>query len=107
QLAESMSEINKRASRLHTNLLLPQDEDNQQKGMINKPSGRSPLLDLNDLIVSFAGNPIFKEAGTVDAKTGIKARQDLEKIMALSDLIGKSADRLSKSQAQPQPQKHQ
>lgn len=99
-ISEAMEEIRKRAARLNDNLLLPADLENSQKSLeAGKGNARSPLLDLNDLIKSFVSNPIFKNSNTIDAKTGAKAKKDLQGIVALSGRISKSADKLSKSQS--------
>jgi hypothetical protein len=92
-LAESMGDINKRASRLNTNLLLPQLEASEP---LEQKDG-SPLVQLNALITSFATNPIFKNANTIDAEQGLKARRDLEHIIELSNRIRKSAEKLDRS----------
>jgi len=100
-ISEAMAEINKRAARLNMNLLLPTGQAEvtpSNGGEAGKKTGRSPLLDLNDLINSFVNNPIFKNADTVDATTGAKAKHDLESIIDLSDRISKSAGKLSKRQ---------
>ncbi len=101
-LSEAMAEINKRAARLNTNLLLPTPQAEAvppKADPASRKEARSPLLDLNDLINSFVTNPIFKNADTVDATTGTKAKHDLESIINLSDRISKSADKLSKRQS--------
>jgi len=92
-LSEAMAEINKRAARLNTNLLLPQ----LTKHEVLQPAEGSPLIQLNDLIQHFVTNALFQNAGTIDAGLGVAARRDLENIIELSDRIRKSADRLQKS----------
>lgn len=100
-ISEAMAEMRKRAARLNTNLLLPPDDaaaDDQTTQIVsNKQQGRSPLLDLNDLIQAFVTNPIFKNANTIDLALGAKARRDLAGIIDLSERINKSAEKLSKS----------
>lgn len=101
-ISAAMAEINKRAARLNMNLLLPTGQADAalpNGGEAGKQAVRSPLLDLNDLINNFVTNPIFKNADTVDATTGAKAKHDLESIIDLSDRISKSADKLSKRQS--------
>ena len=104
-ISEAMAEINKRAGRLNTNLLLPPSETVESgpasASESNKRPARSPLLDLNDLITSFVNNPIFKNSETIDATTGARARRDLEGIIDLSNRISKSAEKLSKIQTSP------
>jgi len=103
RIAQAMAEIKKRAERLRTNLVLPPgkaDEQEHNRSAAAK-SGRSPLLDLNDLITSFVTNPIFANANTIDAELGATAKRDLECIVDLSDRISKSADKLSRVSAKP------
>jgi hypothetical protein len=102
-IAAAMSEIKKRASRLRTNLILPSGDDisGEHVGSASTPkhSGRSPLLDLNDLIFSFVTNPIFKNENTIDLELGARAKRDLAGIVDLSDRISRSAEKLSKTAA--------
>lgn len=102
-LAEATAEINKHATRLRTNLLLPEPnkEDSGQKN-VNESQPKSPLMTLNNLILSFVTNPIFKNENTIDAELGVKARRDLDAIIELSDKISKSAEKLSKTSGKPQ-----
>ena len=101
RISEAMSEIRKRAARLQTNLLLPASGDIEGEpaasGSAIKRPGRSPLLDLNDVIFSFVTNPIFKNADTIDLALGLKAKRDLASIVDLSDRISRSADKLNKT----------
>jgi len=102
-IAVAMSEIKKRASRLRGNLILPSGDEiaGVQAGSSSPPkhSGRSPLLDLNDLIVSFVTNPIFKNENTIDLELGARAKRDLAGIIDLSDRISRSAEKLGKTAA--------
>ena len=103
RISQAMAEIKKRAERLRANLVLPsgKEVDQEHKGLAAK-AGRSPLLDLNELITSFVTNPIFTNVNTIDAELGANAKRDLESIVDLSDRICKSADKLSKSVAKPE-----
>lgn len=97
-ISEAMADINKRAARLNTNLLLPStDEGSPAQVSHSGKQNRSPLLDLNDLIYGFVTNPIFKNRDTIDIELGRQAKRDLQRIITLSDAISKSADRLNKS----------
>lgn len=98
-IAESMAELNKRAARLNTNLVLPPDDAVQEAtpSISEKRPSRSPLLDLNDLICSFVTNPIFKNPNTIDLALGVRARRDLAHIVILSNRISRSAEKLSKN----------
>lgn len=92
-LSEAMADINKRAARLNKNLMLPQLPASEP---LEEQDG-SPLVQLHGLILSFVTNPIFKNANTIDAEQGTKAKRDLEHIVELSNRIRKSAERLAKS----------
>jgi hypothetical protein len=96
-LAEAMADINKRAGRLKTNLLLPEPESTEA---FQEQNG-SPLVQLNSLIVGFVTNPIFKNANTIDAQDGVKAKRDLGYIVELSNRIRKSAERLDRASGKP------
>jgi hypothetical protein len=100
-ISEAMAEIRKRALRLQTNLLLPASDDTKTEPVASvaagKQPGRSPLLDLSDLIFSFVTNPIFKNENTIDLALGAKAKHDLASIVDLSDRISRSADKLNKT----------
>lgn len=99
-ISEVMAEISKRAGRLNTNLLLPSTDgdgnDRASRLTATKGRGRSPLIDLNDLICGFVTNPIFKNLNTIDIELGRQAKRDLQNIISLSDTISKSAVKLSK-----------
>jgi hypothetical protein len=100
QIAEAVGEIKKCAARLKTNLVFPEaeKEDAHQEKPDPDTSGLKPsLVALDRLIMSFVHNPIFKDAGVVDAKLGGKARRDLESIIELSDKLKKSAERMRKN----------
>ena len=103
QISQAMAEIKKRAERLRANLVLPSSNGDarEDKNRLAPKPGRSPLLDLNDLITNFVTNPIFENPNTIDAELGAKAKRDLERIVDLSDRISKSADKLSKAGARP------
>jgi len=93
RLSEAMAELNKRAARLNAYLLLPEPSAYAET---RPPSNRSPLLDLNDLIVRFVTSPIFKNANTINAEEGANAKRDLGEIIDLTNRIRKSADKLSR-----------
>lgn len=100
QIAEAAGEIKKCAARLKTNLVFPEGEKDDKSQQSPDPdiAGLKPsLVALDRLILSFVHNPIFKDAGVVDAKLGGKARRDLEIIIELSDKLKKSAERMRKN----------
>ena len=97
-ISKSAAEINKRASRLISNLNLPDSEDKKQgpasQDILNVEQLKSSLLTLNSLVVSFSANPFFKHPTVVDLAESVRAKSDLEGIIDLSRRIKQSAERL-------------
>lgn len=100
-LIRALTEINKRASRLKTNLRLPKEEDELPPqttlNILNIAQLKSSLLMLDDLVMSFIDNPTFENPGVVDVEQSAKARRDLEGIVAYSRLIKEKAEKLEKT----------
>jgi hypothetical protein len=106
RISETSTEIQKRASRLMSNLPLPDaevsEQDKQaQKSLTETELGqvKPALLALDSLMMSFVSNPIFQSAQVVDVQQASKAKRDLEAIIKLSGKIKKSAARLNKTTA--------
>jgi hypothetical protein len=101
-VAKSVAEIRKCAARLKDNLALPEPEKGAKRLKIEvgpEPGQlKSSLLTLDDLIVEFVHNPMFKTstANVVDAQHSAAARRNLEVIMNLSEEIKKSSESLRK-----------
>lgn len=49
------------------------------------------LSALGGLIIRFVKNPVFKDAGVVDAKDSAQAGRDLQRIIEFSDRIRRSS----------------
>lgn len=105
-IAEASAEIRKRASRLKSNLPLPESENVELgelaiKGWEELDLGqvKPALKALDDLIMSFVGNPVFQKPQVVDVQQSAKARRELEAIIKLSAKIKKSAEKLTKATA--------
>lgn len=100
-IARSASEIKGRAGRLKENLALPRSPNETTRSPSPADTSseklRSSISDLSKLIFGFVNNPVFKEANVIDATLSIKARQDLEEIVALSGHIKKSAEQLRRA----------
>ncbi|HVF55871.1 MAG TPA: hypothetical protein VM934_06950 [Pyrinomonadaceae bacterium] len=62
-------------------------EAEEQKGL------KSLLSALDDAIYSFVSNPTFKNLQVLNAEDSARARRDLEKVVKLSDGIGREADK--------------
>ena len=58
---------------------------------------KSSILRLARVVFRFVDNPFFKESSVVDTELTTKARRDLEEIIALSEDIKSSSDRLDKA----------
>ena len=101
-VAKSASEIKKRAARLKLNLVLPEPEKDAKRPKVEVGELKPALSVLNELIVGFVNNPMFKAANIVDAQESAKARRDLEAIIALSGQVKKSSEQLSKAAPQSQ-----
>ena len=97
---KSLEEINKRASRLKTNLRLPTGEDKQADTTHTISSIielKASLQKLDELIMGFIENPTFERPGVVDVEHSAKARRDLEGIVAHSQSLRDQAKRLQKN----------
>jgi hypothetical protein len=96
---KSLEEINKRASRLKTNLRLPTGEEKQPQAnpaISNIKELKTSLQMLDELIMSFIENPTFERPGVVDVEQSAKARRDLEGIVEHSQSLREQAKRLGK-----------
>jgi len=100
-IVKTTSEINKRASRLSENLVLPRIDD---KGSVQKPddirndrSLEARLLALDHCIMSFIANPLFKQPNVVDSQNALKARSDLNLIVRLSEELQTTLGNQSKA----------
>ncbi|HKB67995.1 MAG TPA: hypothetical protein VKC61_19200 [Pyrinomonadaceae bacterium] len=95
-----LAEINKRATRLSSNLALPSAEKDVKRNVVKavgKGALQPTLLELNKLLDAFLNNPIFVDTGAIDMHLAAKARGDLDDIIVLSDKLRKSADKSSKA----------
>ncbi len=99
-ISDHAGEINKRANRLKTHLMppTPDDKEKSQKNQdeFNNEEMQDALVKLCNLIFSFTENPVLKKPGTTDVKQSARAGADLLSIIALSDNVRKSAERLKK-----------
>ena len=87
-IVKTTSEINKRASRLSENLVLPRIDDKASVQKLddtrNALSLEARLLALDHCIMSFIANPLFKQPNVVDSQNALKARSDLSLIVRVS-----------------------
>lgn len=110
QLADQAAEINKRASRLKDNLVLPESEEGRKKDALNRQKNRegtddeavkAALTTLGERITSFTSNPYFKTPQIADINHLTAARRDLEAVLRLSKDIRKNVETLNKTSASP------
>ena len=101
RLAELTDDLKKRTSRLRENLFLPESEKKKEKpghsAMIDENHMKNNVVALHDLVVSFVGNPIFKNLGVVDANVIESATENLENIIDISDEIKREAKILGRT----------
>jgi hypothetical protein len=86
-IAATTAEINKRAARLSETLALPKLDKvkNQKPDDPDEDSGlQAKLMALDGSIMSFIGNPLFKQRHVVDVQLALHARRDLDLILRLS-----------------------
>jgi hypothetical protein len=96
-VSEAASEIKKRSSRLRTNLVFPESGKEEKRQSSPADGLKSRLATLDRLIKSFVTNPVFTDAGVIDAELAAKARGDLDEIIDLSEIIKKHAATLNKA----------
>jgi hypothetical protein len=101
---DSTAEVKKRALRLKTDLALPQgakDEKEKRADLKEADNGQLQpgLAILGKLLDGFLHNPIFSggDVGALDPHLTSQAKRDLDDIIALSEKLRKTADKLNKS----------
>lgn len=90
EIRSSLSEIQKRARRLRTNLRLPEvetrNDDISKEGLFGH-SLSSGLSMLDQTVMKFVENPIFQKPGVFDAQHSLRAAEDVNKILRLTDSL--------------------
>ena len=96
-VSDAMSEIKKRSTRLQSSLKLQKpettSEDSKTESALIGMETKDEMVLLCKQIESFVKNPIIEKPGTVDAQALDKARNDLQNIVELSDVMKKQADK--------------
>lgn len=101
-VSEAAAEIKKKSSRLRTNLVFPESAKADKRERIQSENGlKASLVTLDRLIRRFVTNPVFTDAGVINAELAAKARGDLDEIIDLSDRIKKHATKLNKTNTHP------
>ena len=100
-ISEMISQIRGKATRLKSNLALPEAEDDQTKqpdaNFSNTEKFRAALLQLDRHIMRFATNPLFQKPNVVDVDLANQASRDLTAVVEMSGKLKGVASRLSKS----------
>src|SRR5437870_4814694 len=89
---ETISEVEKRSTRLRSNLVLPVIVADKKKKLPEEMDDerlRVSLAQLQQLIRSFVTNPVFYGNGSIDTKLQMQAARDLDGVIELSGKIGK------------------
>lgn len=100
-VSKSAAEIRKLAGRLRENLALPELAD-ETKGSETKSAPatgqlRPALSALDELILKFADDLASSGVVQVDAQLSAKTRRKLEEIIALSEVVKKTSEKLEKA----------
>jgi hypothetical protein len=100
-ISDATGEVRKRASRLKSNLALP-DPDGEEKGKkeqaeLKDEQMKEAVATLCHRIESFVTSPFFETPGVVDLQLLAKANSDLKSMIELSGNIQRTASRLNKS----------
>jgi hypothetical protein len=100
-LADVISELNGRATRLKNNLSLPEPNSPTKQVEHLSISGlkefRSALLLMDHSLMSFVTNPIFQRPDVIKIDLAKQARLDLENVIALSGNLKKITAKLQNS----------
>ena len=101
RVAEAAAEINKRASRLRSNLQLPEQAQVAARapapGISDDGQLRASLHALDKAIMEFVTNPGFRQSGTVDVRHSTAAAESLTRVAELSRTVRLGAERIRKS----------
>ena len=101
RIAAAAAEINKRASRLKSNLKLPEPEQAsarpQASDISNDEQLRASLRALDRFIMGFVTNPVFRDPGTLDGRHSVTAAENLTKIVELSRTVRLNAEKMRKT----------
>ncbi|MCM3901380.1 MAG: hypothetical protein ND866_06720 [Pyrinomonadaceae bacterium] len=98
-ISDMVSQIRGKATRLKTNLALPEAKDERKQtedNFSNAEKFRAALLQLDRHIMSFATNPLFQKPGVIEVDLANRASRDLALVVELSGKLKKSAGKLGK-----------
>jgi hypothetical protein len=97
RVAGAAEEVWRRAARLRSNLFPAKQARRPAKKAVEKPEPadwKELLAALDAAVTSFAHNPTFTNLKVVDAEDSARARSDLDRVIRLSDLLRREAERL-------------
>ena len=96
-ISDATAEIKKRSTRLQSSLKLQKPEtttaNTKTESALIGMETKDQMILLCKQIETFVKNPIIEKPGTIDAQALEKARKDLQRIVELSDVIKKQADK--------------
>jgi hypothetical protein len=97
-ISSMISEINERATRLKTNLSLPEPDSSKKQEAPLSIAGfkefRSALLLMDRSLMSFVRNPIFQRPNVIEIDLAKQARVDLDSVIVLSGKLKKQTANL-------------
>lgn len=97
-ISNTLSEINKRAKRLKSNLRMEDGErDKAWQATSESAELKQSLYQLDNLIMGFVTSPLFRNTSVTDANLRLKAGRDLDGIIEMSQTVRKNAEKLSKA----------
>lgn len=100
RVRKESAEVRKRAVRLKGYLSFPEaeaDGKREKPAEIQTPEAlRAAVKRLDELVNSFAWNPVFQQPDVVDLEQSTKASRDLADIIILSEQIRRGAEELGK-----------
>ncbi len=104
-VVEWVADVRKRAERLNQSLALPELDKKTERMKIHSAANaeefKTSVSNLSDLIRTFITNPCFREPALLVNEQTLKAKVDLEDLIALSKQVQKDSEKFAKSTTQP------
>ncbi len=98
ELANVLSQLGSKASRLQEGLLLPEVEIEKSDKLFDKVNNvqqfKDAVVEFDKVVGSFALNPIFQQKNVIDVELAKRASRDLELIIRESARLKKAAQKL-------------
>lgn len=98
-ISQKTLEIHKIAARLQSNLKFPEEKETEAKQASSGSSDvnlSAVLMILDTVIYKFVKNPMFKNVDVIDVKDAVTAKDDLGRIIFLSERARKKSESLKK-----------